>query len=118
MKKLFVGILVAFIFGAFGAVQGANAAETSPDSGGRTTWYDETSIYVIRADSHAFEFNVNEDNGDGVYVAKYRFTFGHDSFLSNSYLYQSEYRPYGVWDGNKSKVFRRVWKLVYGYGFS
>ena len=117
MKKLFAGIFVALVFGLFGTVQCANAETTKGDDG-RSIWYDESSINVIRGDTTAFEFNVNEDDGAGVYVAKYRFTFGHDSFLSNSYLYQNEYRPYGFWKSAKSNVFRRAWKLAYGYGFS
>ena len=117
MKKMFVAIVVGMLVALFGAYRCSEAAVVRAQS--YVIEYDESSIYVINDASQNFEFNVLQKYGEygSWHVAHYRQIPYNNQFVKVA-IDDLPYKSYHIWNDACGAVYRSVWKIVYGYGFS
>lgn len=116
MKKLFVVILVGLVAALFGA-QSCSEAKVISNSK-YTIEYDETSIYLISKETNSLEFNVLQRYNGGEWVTAHYHQIPYDGTFVKVSINNMPYRSYHIWNDSCGAVYRSVWKIVYGYGFS
>jgi lipoprotein len=114
MKKLFVAILVGLVAALFGAQSCSEAKVLQTEE--YLIEYDETSLYVTN--KNPLNFNIMLRSEDGIWkVAKLHGVYGDNKNIGVQ-VNNGAWATYSIWNSKYGAVYRSVWKIVYGYGFS
>ena len=104
MKKMFIAMVIGLVAVLFG---------TSQCSEARTI-----DLYVINRQTQHLEFNVLQRYNYGEWVVGHYLQIpGSNQWVKVS-INDLPFRSYHIWNDANGAVFRSVWKIIYGYGFS
>lgn len=117
MKKMFIAMVIGLVAALFGIPQ-CSEARTIDLAGGYIMEYDESSLYVINRQTQHLEFNVLQRYNYGEWVVGHYLQIpGSNQWVKVS-INDLPFRSYHIWNDANGAVFRSVWKIIYGYGFS
>ena len=117
MKKMFIAMVIGLVAVLFGTSQ-CSEARTIDLAGGYIMEYDESSLYVINRQTQHLEFNVLQRYNYGEWVVGHYLQIpGSNQWVKVS-INDLPVRSYHIWNDANGAVFRSVWKIIYGYGFS